>query len=252
MSPSANDLTKGKKILVVLTNTSTLRSQESSEHRTGFDVKAVAYIWDAFHKKKRLSVEFTTPRGGAAPMDPKSMELSEDDPIVQEFLNDRTVLDQFKDTDKIDELRPENYCAVFLPGTHGALIDFPNCQTLATFVTKVYQNNGLIATIGHGIAGLLSAKYRTGSGREEEGTDQPFLKGKKVTCFTKEEEKKIGYEKSLPFMIEEKVKELGAKLENKHPFESNVVTDQRLITAQNMQSTKEWIATIMKEGKMMD
>jgi len=258
---------KGRKILVVLTNTSTLRKTTgrtepmtgNPETRTGFDVKPVAYIWECLHKQRRMTVDFCTPEGGCAPMDPQSAELCHDDQIVQEFLKDRNVIDMFKDTTCITNIMPEEYCAVILPGSHGALCDFPKNTTLTNVLTCVYCNqNGMIATIGHGIAGLLSMctrmdKTTTSCTRMETttiGSGTPFLKGKKVTCFTNDEEKKIGYEKTVPFMLEDKLKELGAIVFNKGPFETNVCIDERLITAQNMKSTKEWLNMIVKEGNL--
>ena len=41
-----------------------------------------------------------------------------------------------------------------------------------------------------------------------------------------------------PFLLETKLKELGAKFENGEPWQEHVVVDEKLITGQNPQSSK--------------
>lgn len=183
-------------------------------------------------------------------MDPRSLQLSESDEVVQKFLKDRSFVDRFKNTEKAKEILEEHheYCAVFIPGSHGVLMDVPYCHELSLVICKIYEKDGCIATLGHGVAGLLNVpapKSLSSASKEY------LISGKKVCCSTKEEEQKLNMEKQLPYFLEEKLRDRGAKLENKGPFEINVVRDERLITAQNNQSAKEWIMTIMKEAKLL-
>lgn len=57
--------------------------------------------------------------------------------------------------------------------------------------------------------------------------------GRRVTCFTNEEERQAGYDNFVPFPLESKLKELGARFSFADPGASNVVVDGRLITGQN-------------------
>jgi len=268
-----------KKILVILTNMTTLPARESkSEKRTGFDVKSVAYLWSTFQQKKKMTLEICTPKGGETQMDPDILEMCKNDSVVQEFLKDRKMIDQFKDTSSIQDMNPEDFCLVVLPGGHGSMIDFPKTTELTRFLAKVVckqmqqhrplggSNSTLpttteapvIATIGHGIAGLLNVKIpsHSGGGRELLSLDDAtlesilttgeyYLKGKKVTCFSNEEEKKIGYEQVIPFSLEEKLRTIGAKVEVGSPFEERVVRECKfLITGQNPNSAKKWAETL--------
>lgn len=217
--------------------------------RTGFDVKAVAYIWEFLKEKHHYDIHFVTPSGGEAPMDPRSVEEGERDSVVQKFLKDRSFVDQFKNTDKLTtRLRMEDYTAVFIPGSHGVMLDLPEHRELNEVICKIYEEQeGCIATLGHGIAGLLNVPSENPS---PASSMDYLLKNKRVCFSTAEEDKKLQVEKQLPYCLEDKIKHRGAKIQNKGPFEVNVVTEERLITAQNTQSAKEWIMTIIREARL--
>jgi putative intracellular protease/amidase len=253
------ELKKNKKILCILTNTSSLRAdqaqplsgQQLDMNRTGFDVKAVAYIWAFLKQKHQYDIHFVTPAGGEAPMDPRSVKESESDPVVQQFMQDRNFMDQFKKTDKVSErhIKPQDYCAVFIPGSHGAMLDLPEHKELHRLIAKIYnEEDGCLATLGHGIAGLLNVPAEHPPSAA--ASMSVILKNKRVCCSTADEDKKLQVEKQLPYCLEEEIKKRGAKLINKGPFEINVVTEERLITAQNSQSAKEWIMTILREARL--
>ena len=78
----------------------------------------------------------------------------------------------------------------------------------------------------------------------------PFIRNKCVTCFSIEEEKESGWINYIPLKLEEKLKELGAAVHNKRPFEENVVNEGNyLISAQNLESVKKWTETLVKLTK---
>jgi putative intracellular protease/amidase len=57
-----------------------------------------------------------------------------------------------------------------------------------------------------------------------------------VNCFTDEEERKVKKDKIVPFLLESKLRELGALIEKEQPFEAFIVEDSHLITGQNPKS----------------
>ena len=63
-----------------------------------------------------------------------------------------------------------------------------------------------------------------------------ILKNKKVTGFTNDEENSAGLTKVVPFLLEERMKELGGKFERGQDFKPFIVSDGRLITGQNPKS----------------
>ena len=259
-----------KRFICILTNTSTLqRSKNTFEkepephQKTGYDVKSVAYIWDQLVRKNEMQVDFATPKGGPCAIDPKSIEMTHDDPIVKHFLDDRSLMDSFRDTPKVDRLAHEDYDAILLLGNHGALVDFPESTALCQLASKIYHKGGYICTIGHGICGILKAKKQSATSlASSEGllsklsewtygssaSALPYLlHDKRVTCPSKDEEERLKMEPYLPFQIDEKLKEIGAIVEHGAPFQPKVVCDERFITAQNPESTAQWIQEIMRE-----
>ena len=266
-----------KKFLCVLTNTSTLqKSKRLSEptdrepepsQRTGYDVKAVAYIWDQLVRRNKMHVVFATPKGGPTAMDPKSVEMTHDDPIVKHFMEDRSLRDSFRDTEKVDQVSHQDYDALLLVGNHGAMVDFPESHALCHLASKIYQKGGYICAISHGITGILKARKQSTtslassegllsklsewtSGLSAASTAPYLLSDKRVTCPSFEEERKLKMEAFLPFNIEDKLKEIGAKVEHGSPFQPKVVQDDRFITAQNAESAAQWIQQIIRELKI--
>jgi putative intracellular protease/amidase len=252
-----------KMILVILTNVHNLKmhrglqaiDEESTETKTGFDIKEVGYLWTCLQKAANVELVFATPKGGEAPIDPKSMEEAKNDEQLKDFFKNRAFLDQFKHTKSLEDIlreeeeeernaggRPgkKRYACVIVPGSHGAMIDLPECKTVQKVMECILKSNGHVATIGHGLAAMLNVRNVTSSALKEDY----FLKDKKVTCFTNDEEKKLNYAEQLPFFLEDRVRERGAKMEKSDPFTPKVVEEQQLLTAQNHQSIKEWIKKI--------
>jgi putative intracellular protease/amidase len=57
-----------------------------------------------------------------------------------------------------------------------------------------------------------------------------------VNSFTNSEEKEVGLANVVPFLLESKLKERGAKFQGGKNWENKVVVSDRLITGQNPQS----------------
>ena len=271
--------TYNKKIIVVLTNVSKILGSRierpvvespllecSDANLTGCDVKAVAYIWELFCRRNSWSIIFASPRGGYVPMDPSSIENSQQDQIVLQFMQAKSSTAMLKNTQSIAELankisnKKENveYCAILLLGNHGALVDFPESSAIAKAVAAVYQSGGYVCAIGHGCAGLLKAKVTASAMGLMVGRifnlffgkykhSEYLISGKKLTCPSNEEEEKLKITDRLPFLVQEKFEELRVKPKFREPFVSNVVIDDQIITAQNSESIQEWIDQILQK-----
>jgi putative intracellular protease/amidase len=204
---------------------------------TGVDVFELGYIWMTLRKQLQMDLVFATPRGGPVAADPLSMERIQKDSKLREHLRDeRDFIMKMGHTLPISWIKPEEFKMVILPGGHGAMFDLPEHDDVACAVAEIWRKNGFVAAIGHGVAGLLNVRM--------ERRGEYLMKGKRMTCFSKEEERQVGYEKFLPYSLEDRVKERGAKLDIKKPFDANVVVDDRLITAQNAPSIHEFVSKI--------
>jgi len=175
------------------------------------------------------------------------MRDSEGDPIVKEFLKNTHVMEKIKNTEKLDNVNPSEFGALIVPGGPGTLFDLPEAlKNMGQLLHKIYYDNrGVVAAIGHGIAAFLDIP-KVGHGQEQEAAKNYWIKGKKLTCISKEEDREMNLEKMLPFILEDKVRERGANYQKKNKFESNVVVDERFVTAQNPQSVKDWVKKIME------
>ena len=72
--------------------------------------------------------------------------------------------------------------------------------------------------------GLVNVKLSTGD---------YLVKGKTVTGFTNEEEAAVQLVEQMPFLLETKLKEHGAKFQNAAMFQVCVHADERVVTGQN-------------------
>ena len=62
---------------------------------------------------------------------------------------------------------------------------------------------------------------------------QPLVAGKRMTGFTNSEEAAVELTDVVPFLVEDRLKELGASFEKVADWEPSVVVDGLLITGQN-------------------
>ena len=250
-----------KSVLVVLTNSNVVSrscspgskccATPASEHKTisGFDIKEVAYIYLTFYNKLKLPITFATPHGGLAPVDPSSREETEKDTYVREFLRDTSLLDKFHDTKSLNSINPDEYYIVLVPGKYAAMVDLSSNDTLRQILDTVYfKNRGIIGAIGHGVSALFSCQYEE---EEERRLKTPFsfgknfLKNRRCTGPTNDEEKILNIENCLPYLIEDKLRECGAHYESANPFTPYVAVDDRLVTGQNSASVSLWIDHIV-------
>ena len=188
---------------------------------TGFWLSEVSHPWTRF-TKAGFSVDFASPTGGNAPIDPRSKDLS--DPDNKRFLESKGSLGALANTPAIKNLNADDYRAVFFAGGHGTMWDFPQAPGLSSLAGKIYSNMGVVAAVCHGPAALINIKLPDGS---------LLIKGKKLTAFTNSEEEAVGLTKSVPFLLENKLKTLGAIYQSGPDFQAFIVTSERLVTGQN-------------------
>ncbi len=209
-------------VVVVLTSHAELGD---SGKTTGFyfDEMATPYwaLKDAGHNVTLASI-----KGGRPPFDPGSVK---DDPeespaAVQRFLTDDAAMAALDNTPSIEEIDPDNFDAVFLPGGHGTMFDFANNDALGALVGKIYDKHGTIGAVCHGPAGLIGARRADG---------KPVISGHKVNGFTDAEEDAVGLTQTVPFLLESSLREQGGRFEGTENFNSHAVRDRQLITGQN-------------------
>lgn len=161
-----------------------------------------------------------SPAGGRAPVDPLSV-TGRIPPAWQ------AAAAALAATQKLAELNVDVYEAVIFPGGHGPLFDLATNRHLAGMLPQLAAAGKVIGAVCHGPAALVGAVRPDG---------KPLLAGKKVTAFTNEEEAATHLQAVVPFLLETKLKALGAEFVNSAPWTSQVVVDGNIITGQNRQS----------------
>ena len=222
-----------KKILFVV---SSHDKKGDTGEPTGYYLGEVTHAWEVL--KNDYTIDFVSPKGGTPPVD--GMDLS--DAVNKMFWDDKVYHNKIDHSLKPSEVKPNDYVAIYYAGGHGAMWDFADNAEISKIATKIYENNGVVGAVCHGPAGLVNIKLSNG---------KYLVDGKKVNAFTNEEEIAVKLEKVVPFALESKLIERGAKFEKSGLWQQHVTVDQRLVTGQNPQSAKGVGEAILTELKKL-
>ncbi|MCU6795639.1 type 1 glutamine amidotransferase domain-containing protein [Paenibacillus sp. WQ 127069] len=215
-----------KKVLIVVTNHTEIYKGKS----TGIWLSEFAEAYLGFTNKGYV-VTVASPLGGRGPIDPGSVDAN----TPEEFLEVQPYLDN---TIQLDEVAAEDFDAIFLPGGHGTMYDLPNNRTLQKLLRDFYEANKIVAAVCHGPAGLVGATLSNG---------QPLVAGKRVNAFTDREEADTTFDQHLPFLLESKLRDLGAIFVAAPNWSAHYEVDGNLITGQNPQSTLLVTQAVIKQ-----
>lgn len=206
-----------KRILMVTTSYGRI----DEAHPTGLWFEEFAVPFERFTAEGYL-VTAASIKGGAVPIDPRS---EPPEPSSLQVVGPRETL---KHTQRLMEVDVSEYDAVFFPGGHGTMFDFPPSHDVAGLVTRFLEEGRVVAAVCHGPAALVSAKSSDGA---------PLVKGRRLTAFTDDEEREVKLDRVVPFLLESRLRELGAVVEIAPNWQAKVVTDGKLVTGQNPQSS---------------
>lgn len=188
--------------------------------KTGIWLSEFAEAYMAF-QENGYEITVASPKGGTGPIDPGSVG----DQTPQEILDASKHLENTK---KLDDVMAEGFEGIFLPGGHGTMFDLPDNQKLQQLLREFYEAGKIVAAVCHGPAGLVGATLSNG---------QPLVAGKRVNAFTDRDEEATGLGSYLPFLLESKIRDLGAIFVAAPNWSTHVEVDGNLITGQNPQST---------------
>jgi len=219
-----------KKILFVVTSHD---KKGNTGEDTGYYLGEVSHPWEVLHQAG-YEIDFVSPKGGTPPVDGFDLK----DPVNKEFWENKEYKNKIDHSLTPSQVNPKDYSTIFYAGGHGAMWDFADNTELANIASTIYENGGIVAGVCHGPAGLVNIKLKNG---------KYLVDGKKINAFTNEEESEVKLTDVVPFLLENKLKERGAKFEKSGLWQNHVVADQRVITGQNPQSAKSVGEAILKE-----
>lgn len=223
------------KILLILTSQATMGDDP---RQTGVWFEELSTPYYAFIDAG-AEVDIASIAGDKIPVDPHSIQPEgKNPPSVERFLKDKAAMAKLEGSLKIDNVSTDGYAAVFLPGGHGTMWDLPKSAKLADLLSGAWADGKVIAAVCHGPAGLVNVKDTNG---------QPLFAGRRVSAFTNSEEEAAGLTKTVPFLLETRIRELGAKYERGGDFQPFAVRDGKLVTGQNPPSSRE-VARLVLEA----
>lgn len=214
-------------ILIILTSHSTIGD---TGRQTGVWLEELTTPYYAF-LDAGANVDIASIAGGKVPIDPHSLNEAGGNPTsVDRFLKDAVALAKVEASTKLADLSVNTYDAVFLPGGHGTMWDMPENPTLSALLSKAWAGGKVVAAVCHGPAGLIG-------GRDLEG--RPLVAGRRISAFTNDEEDAAGLSKKVPFLLESRLRVLGARYEKGPAYQPFALRDGKLITGQNPASSKD-------------
>lgn len=216
-----------KHILMVVTTADKMKEN----HPTGLWLSEFGEAYVEF-EKAGFTITVASPLGGKAPVDARSLEGETSQEILNtaKHLENTLKLDTITDSAKFD--------AVFLPGGHGTMFDLPDNQTLHALIRELYEGDKVVAAVCHGPAGLVGVTL---------SDEKPLVEGKDVAAFTDDEERETTLDRFMPFLLETRLRELGANVVTAPNWTDNVQADGNLITGQNPQSTISVVKAVVKQ-----
>lgn len=213
------------RILIVLTSHKELGDTGKP---TGFWLEEFAAPYYTF-VDAGVVVTLASIQGGQPPIDPKSHQDGAQTEITQRFLADEKAQASLAETMLVSEASADDYDAIFLAGGHGTMWDFPTSTALIRLIEAFDKSKKVIAAVCHAPAALVSVTTPS---------NKPLVKGKTVTAFTDNEERGVELEEVVPFMLESRLRELGAHFEGGEDWAAHIQKDGHLITGQNPASSE--------------
>lgn len=171
-----------------------------------------------------FAIDFASPLGGAAPIDPASIEAYESDPLYSRYRADEALTKALAETMRLADVDPSNYEAVLYPGGHGPLYDLRYDPHSIDLIATTLAAGRPVGTVCHAGCVLIDVPGPDGSA---------LVRGRTLTAFTDSEEAAVALTDTVPYSVESDLRAAGANLRLRPDWEGNVIVDEKLITGQN-------------------
>ncbi len=215
-----------KSVLILVTSADKMTSGKP----TGLWLEEFAVPYLALIKAG-YKIEVTTPKGGAAPIDDRSKPTPEQEKAWTEAAK------RLKNTTPVSKVNADKFAAIFIPGGHGVMFDLVSDESSIKLIEAFERQGKPIASVCHGPAALVKVKRADGTS---------IVAGKKVTAFTDAEERSLKLENEMPFLLESRLRELGAKVEVSENFTPHAVRDGLLVTGQSPPSSDATVKLLIE------
>jgi putative intracellular protease/amidase len=230
--------TPGKKILIVVSNLDDMGDPEKHDARN--NLWEVAPPYHVF-VSQGYEVDFVSPQGGKVGFSMDPIGISSYTIRYENFLGKANA------SLIPEQLKSEDYHAVFIGGGYGPLFDVAENKEILSAIARIYEAGGIIGACGHGAGSFANVKL---------SNEKFMVAGLRIAGFPNSTEKSKSWAKQgtlLPFLVEDKLRENGAIALNKETLadKNEVVIDQRIVTSMFLPSAalvaKEMINLLEKQ-----
>ncbi|MFG2330812.1 type 1 glutamine amidotransferase domain-containing protein [Streptomyces sp. NPDC048604] len=227
------------KILFVMTGADQWTLADGSQHPTGYWAEEAAGPYETF-KAAGHEIAVATPGGVVPPVDRGSLAAAANG--GQEAA-DRVAatLESFTELRHplaLDDVRLDDYDAVFYPGGHGPMEDLAVDPVSGRILTGALDAGTPLGVVCHGPAALLAAERPDGSNA---------FAGYEVTAFSNAEETLAGLAGKAKWLLETRLVEAGVRVTVGEPWAPHVVVDRNLVTGQNPGSSVALAEELLKK-----
>ncbi|WP_394388765.1 type 1 glutamine amidotransferase domain-containing protein [Shewanella woodyi] len=226
-----------KRVLIVMSSESAMGI---SGKLTGTWFEEVATPYYTL-RKEGYEVVMASLEGGDAPIDLLSMQAPFTTPNTDKFLNDIVAMHALENTNKLSEINPDDFDALFFPGGYGLLWDLASDSMTIKMIEDFYAANKPIAMVCHAPAILRDVKKANG---------EPLVKGLTVTGFMNAEDDELDLSRHLLFSLEDMLKANGGNYKKtKKNWVAHIEIDGPLMTGQNPASAPVLAKALAKRLK---
>ncbi len=227
-----------KKILFVVTSHAELGN---TGRKTGIWIEEFAAPYFTFLDAGK-EIVIASPKGGPAPIDPKSNEPENQTEATVRYYKDPETIKRLANTVKISSVSEKDFDTVFYPGGHGPMWDLPDDQDSIKLIESFNRAGKVFTLMCHSPVALKNVK----------GLDGDWLiRGRRVTAFTNGEESDAVLDHVVPFLLEDMLRSRGANYEKGESWLPFVVRDGKFISGQNPASSVLAAQTVIELFKRM-
>jgi putative intracellular protease/amidase len=202
--------------LIVMTSVSEI---PGSGRRTGAWLPEVAFPYFRL-RESGMDVELATVRGGEAPLDGYDAH----DPTQRRLMHDAHARRALRNTRPVDDVCPERDALVLFAGGHGTMWDFRGPGGASALAERAHEAGAVIGAVCCGPMALVDARARDG---------RPLVAGRRMTCFSNQEEARVGLLDVVPDPLAPALTRNGALVSHQARWQPHVQVDGRIVTGQN-------------------
>ncbi|HUQ07999.1 MAG TPA: type 1 glutamine amidotransferase domain-containing protein [Kofleriaceae bacterium] len=204
---------------ILIATTSHDKKGATTGEPTGAYLSEVSHPYRVF-ADAGFEIEVASVRGGKVPLD----GVDRADETNAALLDDSRAMAKLEASIPSADVDPARYDAIFFAGGHGTMWDLPTDPGFARATAAIYEAGGVVSAVCHGPAALVDVTLSNGA---------YLVAGKTVSVFTNAEERAVKLETVVPFLLEDRFTERGARVDAAPLWAAKVSVDERLVTGQN-------------------